>query len=242
METAAILFITLVMAGVHAGVVHMRFLDVVPRNRMLSAAGGAAVAYVFLHVMPDLAAAQKTLEAAAGSGPFAFIEHHAYLASLAGLLIFFALEHVAQRVERKEHPWFGHDELFWVHMISYGAYNVLIGYLLWHREEPGWAALALFGTAMVLHFLTTDFGLFIYHRDVYIKAGRWVLVGALLLGCALGWALELKETITHLLFAFLAGSVVMNVLKEELPEQRRSRLWPLLGGALGYGLLMLWPR
>ena len=41
------------------------------------------------------------------------------------------------------------------------------------------------------------------------------------------------------LFAFLAGGVVLNVMKEELPEERQSRFGAFLLGVAGYGGVLL---
>jgi putative ABC transport system ATP-binding protein len=62
----------------------MRFLDITPRSRWLSAAGGVSVAYVFVHILPDLAASEETLRKAAGES-LGFLEHHVYLLALLGL-------------------------------------------------------------------------------------------------------------------------------------------------------------
>ena len=41
------------------------------------------------------------------------------------------------------------------------------------------------------------------------------------------------------LFAFLAGGIILNVLKEELPEERQSYFLPFLLGVILYaGLIM----
>lgn len=42
-----------------------------------------------------------------------------------------------------------------------------------------------------------------------------------------------------MLFAFLAGSVVLNVIKEELPSERRSRFASFAAGVLGYSVVLL---
>jgi hypothetical protein len=42
-----------------------------------------------------------------------------------------------------------------------------------------------------------------------------------------------------LVFAFLAGGVVLNVLKEELPEDRQSRIAPFAVGAAAYAVLLV---
>jgi zinc transporter ZupT len=68
---------------------------------------------------------------------------------------------------------------------------------------------------------------------------RWILAGAVLGGWALGVAVELPEEAIAVLFAFLAGGIVLNVLKEELPEERESRFLPFLLGSAGYAALLL---
>ncbi len=42
-----------------------------------------------------------------------------------------------------------------------------------------------------------------------------------------------------MLFAFLTGCIVLNVLKEELPEERESSLWAFATGAAVYAVLLL---
>ena len=60
---------------------------------------------------------------------------------------------------------------------------------------------------------------------------------------AAGWVLGVLTTVPPVgvgfLFAFLAGGIVLNTLKEELPQERESRLWPFLTGAGVYAALML---
>ncbi len=41
------------------------------------------------------------------------------------------------------------------------------------------------------------------------------------------------------MFAFLAGGVVLNVLKEELPEDRKSRFSAFAVGSAAYAALLL---
>jgi hypothetical protein len=90
-----------------------------------------------------------------------------------------------------------------------------------------------------LHFVTTDHDLREHHKARYDRTGRWVLAGAVLLGWALGFLGRLPEAGIGLLFAFLAGDVVLNVLKEELPEERESNFGAFALGAGGYAFLLL---
>jgi hypothetical protein len=41
------------------------------------------------------------------------------------------------------------------------------------------------------------------------------------------------------MFAFLAGGIILNVLKEELPEERESRFSAFTAGTAAYAALLL---
>src|SRR5690606_33800677 len=147
---------------IHLFIGRLRFLDVVPRSRWLSAAGGVAVKYMFLHVLPELSAHQQTFAGALDLSATA-AEAWVYLVALAGLACFYGLERAA-KVSRNRSTEQGKQdaveaEIFWLHAGSFGLCNVLIGYLLVHREEPGIWPLINYFVAMALHFLTNDFGL-----------------------------------------------------------------------------------
>lgn len=228
---------------VHFSGARLRFLDAVPRSRWLSLAGGISVAYVFVHIFPELAEAQEELAQRPGALPF--IEHHAYLVALAGLTVFYGLERMVRAsrpqargapVEQEHVP---HDAVFWIHVASFAVYNALIGYLLVHREEQDVRGLLFFSGAMAVHFLVNDHALQQDHRDTYRRRGRFVLMAALLAGWLAGLATGIGEAALGVLFAFLAGGIILNVLKEELPEERKSRLAPFLLGAVGYSALLL---
>jgi hypothetical protein len=232
-------------ALIHLVGARLRFLHTTPRSIWLSLAGGVSVAYVFVHLLPELAEQQvavaRDLE---GLGGFAAgIESHVYLVALAGLAAFYGLEHLA-RGSAKEECEAGRDArppsgVFWVHLVSFALYNLLIGYLLVHREDPGLGALAAYAVAMGLHFLVNDQSLRKHHGRAYDKAGRWLLAAAPLAGWALGAATHISDLLLFALFAFLAGGVILNVLKEELPEDRESRFWAFAAGAGAYAVLLL---
>jgi zinc transporter ZupT len=228
------------LAAIHVFAAQLRFLDVVPRSRWLSFGGGIAVAYVFLHILPELSAHQKIFaESLSLSDKGA--ETWVYLLTLVGLAAFYGLERFVKRSNARrrvphEPPTEG---VFWLHIGSFTLYNLLIGYLLLHREETGLWSLLLYFFAMGLHFLTNDFGLRQDHRGSYDNRGRWFLAAATLLGWAVGALTMLPALATGFLFAFLAGGVVLNVLKEELPEDRQSRFMPFALGAGGYAALLI---
>ena len=170
-----------------------------------------------------------------------FLEDHGYLLALLGLVVFYGLERAANASRKQrggEHEATGAG-VFWLNIGSFALYNLLIGYLLVRRPEQGLLELVWFAVAMALHFVVNDFGLREHHKDAYTRVGRWVLGVAVLLGWLAGLLGEIPEAALALPLAFLAGGVVLNVLKEELPAERESRFWPFTAGAVVYAALLL---
>lgn len=245
METTPLiptLIAAVVLAGVHLVVPKLRFLDGTPRSIWLSIAGGVSVAYVFIHLLPELAAGQETVARAVGPA-LGYLDHHVYLIALLGLTVFYGLERLAKESRRHHREAGEGDEtdakVFWIHIVSFGVYNGLIGYLLLHLEKPGLLPLVLFTVAMALHFVVTDHGLEEDHKATYRHVGRWILAAAVLAGWGLGSLTEIPELGVVVLVAFLAGGVILNVLKEEVPRERQSRFWALAVGIVGYTAVLL---
>ncbi len=230
------------LAIVHLYSGKLRLLSVIPRSRWLSLAGGVSVAYVFVHLLPELSERQEVFQELEGP-VIGFVEHHVYLMALLGLAIFYGLERVVKDSRQRSHA-LGRGgatatPVFWMHITSFAVYNALIGYLLVHREEPGIQSLFLFFVAMALHFMVNDYGLRQDHKDIYEKQGRWLLTAAIIVGWVIGAGTEIPDAAIAILFAFLAGGIILNVLKEELPDDRESRFWAFALGAGGYSVLLL---
>lgn len=234
------LLFALGLALVHLVAGKLRFLGVIPRSRWLSFASGISVAYVFAHLLPEVAAGQRAL-AEAGVTRYVVEEGHVWLLALLGLVAFYGLERAAKgsregNIEEGEER--TETGVFWLHMASYGLYNLLIGYLLTEGGGGVGAGIFLFWTAMALHFFVNDYGLRTDHKAQYTRTGRWLLAGAVIVGALIGLRAEVHEAVVAGLISFLAGGVVLNVLKEELPEERESRFLPFALGAAGYAALL----
>ncbi len=232
------------LAIVHLFSNRLRFLDVTPRSVWLSIFGGISVAYVFVHLLPELAEGQETIAEAVGEGEgLAYLESHIYLVALVGLAVFYGLERAAASSRRRKRDAGKEDSsspgVFWLHVSSFAVYNALIGYLFLHRLATGLQDLLLFFVAMALHFAVNDHGLREHHKDAYLRIGRWVLAAAVVMGWVVGLLTEIPEVAIAVLTAFLAGGVVLNVLKEELPEERESSFWAFALGAAAYTALLL---
>jgi len=231
----------LVLAVVHLLAGKLRFLEGVPRSRWLSAAGGISVAYVFAHLLPELAEGQRRIEDEAG-GVLPFLEDHVYLVALLSLGLFYGVERnslVSRCAHQSRH---GDDRTggaaFWLSIASFAVYNALIGYLLVRGEAETARTLLLFTVALGVHFVVNDFGLREHHKDAYHRLGRWLLAAGVLAGWLAGELTEISAAVLALVLAFIAGGVVLNVMKEELPGERRARFWAFALAAVAYASLL----
>lgn len=231
----------LVLACMHVFAKNLRFIQIIPRSRFLSLGGGVSVGYVFIHILPELGEHQELIEH--HDYLLSYLELHAYLLAMIGLIIFYVLEGIAKKSQRKNQQETGKNQpkkiTFWLHISSFSIYNGLIGYLLIHRDTEGLVNLILYVIAMGLHFIVVDYGLRTHHKDIYNRIGRWILALAVIMGWGIGVITEIPEAALALLFAFLSGAIILNVLKEELPEDRESSTLAFSIGAIGYVALLL---
>lgn len=242
MISPAALAVACGLAAVHLLGDRLRLLDRLPRSRWLSLAGGVAVAYAMVHLLPELAEVHAAIARAAGEAWWA-TDHGGYLVALLGLACFYGLERLAvrsageeeERGEGKRPP----AGVFWVHVGSYAAYNLLFGVLLVDREDRSVRSLALFACAIALHFLVNDQGLRAHHPVLYPKYGRWLVAAAPPIGWAVGTFAPLPDVAVDAALGFLIGGVLLNTFKEELPAERQSRFWAFLLGTAAYAAVLV---
>ena len=257
--TWATLAVAAALAAVHLFGRRLTFLDVLPRSRYLSIAGGVAVAYAIVHLLPELAEIHRHVAELVGDRAWAR-DHAGYLIALAGLTVFYGLERLVESRSRPVHrprpgtpasPT-GHDAerphdaagapgagVFWLHIGNFALYNALFGGLLTRREDATNRSLVLFGVAIGLHFLVNDHALRHQHPVRYRRTGRWVLAAAILLGWAAGRFLPIPTVAVSAAVGFLVGGVLLNTFKEELPDERESRYWAFVGGAAAYTAVLV---
>lgn len=239
--------VTLIMAlgfvAIHLFSRYLPFLNSVPRSKLLSLAGGISVAYVFIHLLPELSKHNQVLDKNIESEALKFFENHTYTMAMIGLAVFYGLERMVKVSKKKQKEQNNIDRaskgVFWIHITSFFLYNTLIGYLLLHGEQETVTGLLYYFIALAVHFITSDNALREAHKEVYDRIGRWILAGAILAGWVLGLLLEVNENVIAVLFALLAGGVILNVMKEELPEERESNFLAFAAGVAGYTILLM---
>ena len=232
LSTAEYAIALAVLAGVHLLAKTLHSGESESRSAWLSAAGGISVAYVFVHLLPGLSAGQKAVEE--GIPALDFVEDHVFIIALVGMTLFYAVE-LASRSARRAEGEMG-SAPFWLSMTSYAIFNAAVGYLVVHWQAM--MSLTTYTVAMSLHFIVNDTGLRRHHREDYDRAGRWILAAAIGAGWLVGETTEVSAAALALITAFIGGGVILHVLKEELPEERRSNFWAFALGAAGYTVLL----
>lgn len=264
-SVAGSLLITLVLAGLHLAAPRIRKLPFIPERATGSFAGGLAVAYVFLHLLPEIAEGNEAIGEALSDvlRPTPLVDLGIFLVALVGFTAFYGLERLADRDSRRTPTGlpsgatssgaassvaFGGPAdrqpaepagVYRLHLGSFLVYNALITYTMALRLRTGVAFAVLFTVAMGLHFVLTDRGLEEHYPRRFARSGRVLLAAALLLGWAAAALFAPSSTLlVALLTALLGGSILLNVFKEEIPSNRRSSFpWFLTGLVLYAGLL-----
>ncbi|MBE9101416.1 hypothetical protein [Vacuolonema iberomarrocanum] len=236
------LILAIGLALVHAFVSKLDISKFIPEHRWMSFAGGVSLGYVFLEIFPELSHAQEELEHS--TIPFvAYLENHVYLLALLGLLVFYGLDFLALTSRQWNRTTHNDDStgiaIFWIHIAAFAGLNGVFGYLLQDLADHTVLRCILFFVAVALHFFIMDHNLREHHKTPYDQYGRWLLTAAIMVGAIAGQAIHLNEAAVSIIWAFLAGSIILNILKRELPDEQKSCFGSFGGGAALYTTLIL---
>lgn len=207
------------------------------QRTLISFGAGMSVAYVFLHLMPELHEARRTFVSSV-SMTLRYEGMAIYFLSLVGFLAFYGLYHLSARF--KDNVQTGEAGLaFKLQIGGFAAYIWLMSYLLEHSLVPGYGFTSIYAVAMTFHFLALDYSLRHEHGASYLSVGRFVLAGSVFLGWGIGQLYEIPHHILALLVAFVSGAIIMTSTVMELASGEDSRYLPFASGAIIYGLILI---
>jgi hypothetical protein len=105
-------------------------------------------------------------------------------------------------------------------------------------QLPATSALTVvFALSLGLHLLSSDIGLQEKYGSMHVRSGRYILIAAVICGYALSNVRRPRELVIDLLTATLAGFMLYNIFRTELPEIRHARYLPFLAGIGSFLLL-----
>ncbi len=213
------------------------------RRRVVSFSVGMAVAYVFVHLLPELAATSSEFIELDESRALPFPHLRIYVAALLGFMLFYGLENMVRWSPGKkaQSGVEGGEESTRLRILtaSYALYVFVVCYVMAHEARVGDGELALYALAMGLHFLGFAYGLRRDNGMLYRQWGRHVLAGAALFGWAIALLLRFPDSVGYTMLGFVAGVLIMDTVTSELAEQAEGRFPAFLTGGVVYTLILL---
>lgn len=214
--------------------IHLLANEVIPSDRIkrlkwFSFSGGLAVSYVFVYVLPTLHKEQIIVKK---YGDYFTMESELYFIGLIGLLIFYGIQKVVRKAQLNDKTHKART-LFWLQIIFFGIYNMLVAYTIISHDVLGIQAV-FYGLAVGLHFVAVAHDLWREYADIYNHVGRYVLATGILAGWLLGVTIDLSPLIESIIFAFISGAMILNVLKYELPPDDEAHYLTFTIGVVSY--------
>ncbi len=230
----ACLFGLVFLLGRHIHPLRAIFPD---RRVILSFSAGMSVAYVFVHVMPELQSARHIFKETAT------IVHQfegivVYFTALIGFLIFYGLENLSRHLRKPSHS-DRSRRAFQLDIGGFSAYIGLMSYLLVNNLEDTAYSIWLYAVAIALHFLTIDHAMHHAYGTAYNRGGRFVLAAMAIFGWIIGLILPVPAFVIALFIALTSGGIIVNSMLMELSHDRDGRLAPFLIGGLLYGVILV---
>lgn len=212
------------------------------RRSVLSFSAGASVAYIFVHLSPELGQARDVFVRETENLGLPYAWYGVHLATMLGFVFFYGLEKYVksfdtgsfQTVEKHRE-----GRVFWIHVCVFCVYAWLVSYLMANSLEEGAVPVGFYAAAMGLHFLTVSNGLRREYVALYDRIGSRLLAACVLGGWAGGMLTELPRSVIAGLLGVVSGGVIVNTLIEELPREKESRFIPFAAGAVVYSALVL---
>ena len=209
----------------------------------ITASAGASVAYVWLHIIPELSEAQGTFTSLTRDMGLPLPEFRIYLSALFGFVLFYGLEHMSWpriHLGGGASGQAGRENLIYkVRLGGFVAYGGLVSYLMVRDSNRGLLSLLTFFLAMGLHFIVVNHSFSEEYGDKYDRSGRWLLAAAVLAGGLIGQFALLPEHTILTLLGFVAGAVIENNTMMELAKGKGGQFWAFFAGAMGYSLLLV---
>ena len=193
----------------------------------ISFGGGMAIAYIFLHLLPELEKGEVDI----GS--------KIHFVALIGFLLFYGMQRFAWRLSKNESSNYG-NVLFYIQLAFSSLYNFLLIYSIPELFESNFIFVFLYVVAMGFHLLHNDYSLGEKYHHKFKSWGRYVLLAVVAAGLATDMFVEpANEFVADVLVAILAGSLLFNVFQEELPEPEKTHFGWFMAGVVVYVMLLL---
>jgi hypothetical protein len=219
-------------------------LNTLENHGWISFSAGASVAYVFVHVFPEIGIYQQQIAGHAGHHqPVSFISQPLYLAALGGLCFLYLLDTLESGfIDESSNTLQRHKyymPLFSLRGFFYFLYNIMIAYIITQRPGEGLINITLIAIALMLHFVVINTRAHEAYGELFDRYIRLPAAIGLLLGWVFGITINLPEVLTVTVFSLIGGMITYIALKSELPQTGHKAPFHFFAGAVIYALVVL---
>ncbi|MFC5713074.1 hypothetical protein ACFPU1_09785 [Thalassorhabdus alkalitolerans] len=224
----------IIMIGVFYSFIYLFAYKLVPSNKLrrekwISFVGGLAASYVFIYVLPYLHDHQHAIKEEYGR---LATQTELYFVCLVGLLVFYGVQKYSEGNFSKVQS-ASSTSNFWVQVSFFALYNILVSYTLVSTEVSGVQAM-FYASALGLHFLVVAHDIWRYYPTQYVAVGRYIMASGVMIGWIMGIWLSISYLLEAIIFAFISGAMILNVLSNELPKHREAHYPTFAFGVILY--------
>jgi hypothetical protein len=236
-EGIVLMVLTVLLAISHYLSPYLKRISWLRPERLTSFAGGVAVGYVFLHMLPEIVEQHdrihELLNRTAYMSPFRDLA--VFIVALFGFEVFYILDRFTYKGSVTNV-----NASYRLNLGMYFFYNFMITYTLILRFDSGISYAILFTFAMGLHFILSDNHFKRYYPDLFGSRSHLFLILGLVAGCAFSLAFSVNVYFAAMLTSFLSGAILYNAFAEEISfEKESSPPFFFLGTAIMAGLLIM---
>lgn len=192
--------------------------------QLSSLAGGFAVAYVCLELIPSLGTEHD------------LVGRRIYFVILVGFTFFFGLKvwihHRRKRI---------HDEHanYVIRLAANFLFSMLLVIAMTRTAPDSILVAVIFAALMGVHLLADDLAMADLYPERFEKYGRFVMMAAIAIGMYVGVFRDPSEVTTDLVGAFLTGLVFYQAFREDLPPIGKARFTEFFVGAFFFAVMHL---
>ncbi len=214
---------------------------------VLSFSGGIGAAFVFFDLLPILVESRTHFQAVFGGNPLVvpFLEEMVFATAFLGFIVFFMLDYAAVYSRRKRAVEEREDitkvtaskPVFVVHLANLMMLSFLVSYVVRFEVRVDVLFVVLYSIAISLHFFVADEAMEDHYGEFFVSYGRYALAPIPLIAWFTSVFLPERRSEAYVLLAFIAGAVLFNVIRDEVPKAGGREPAAFIAGAFIYAII-----
>lgn len=231
-----------ILAAVHFFCGKPKWWQFFEAHGWISFSAGASVAYVFIHVFPEISLLQQQHISVSNQQHYnRFFNQPLYLMAMGGICLPYLLDSLELNYteqEKKCHKQV-HRGIYVIRKLLYVLYNMMVAYMIVNRHNEGILSMKIIIVVLSMHFIVLNANFKEIYHDLFTKHIRWFAISGLILGAVLGKTIYLPGFVLAYVFALIGGIITYISLKQELPKTNHHSPFHFLAGVVCFSLLIL---